>query len=126
MRIIDVYFAVFGLTNIALIHLACCMDDIKSKCVFYAVACVVTSRMSLDMYIYANANYSTAFCPGLLSMAWMEAVLLRFIIHRMKKICKFASCDFAGHNIRGSCAGLPQQHFIQILCGLIYLVFITV
>ena len=85
MPIIDVYFAVFGLTNIALIHLACCMDDIKSKCVFYAVACVVTSRMSLDMYIYANANYSTAFCPGLLSMAWMEVVLLRFIIHRMKK-----------------------------------------
>jgi len=84
MRIIDVYFAVFGLTNIALIHLACSMDNMNSKCAFYAVACVVTGRMSLDLYIYANANYSTAFCPGLLSMALIEAVLLRFIIHRMK------------------------------------------
>jgi len=85
MRIIDVYFALFGLTNIALIHLAFCMDNMKSKCVFYAVACVVTSRMSLDMYIYANTNYSAAFGPGLLSMALIETVLLRFVIHRMKK-----------------------------------------
>jgi len=42
-------------------------------------------KMSLDLHIYANANYSAAFAQACWAWLWLKTVLLRFILHRMKK-----------------------------------------
>jgi len=83
MPSIDAYFAVFGLTNVALIHLSCSMDKMKSKCAFYAVAVVAIYRMSIDIYMPTNPQKYALICP--LCVTLIETILLRYIVLSMHK-----------------------------------------